>query len=295
MRVLLRILLPLLGVLATSGTASAQSRPVSEADRLFEEGLSLLDAGKTEEACAKLEASHKVEPAPGTLLALGDCLAKAGRLASAVRTFKEASEFARRIGDAKRAQAATDRALALGPQVSYLKVEVTPSDPPVTVRRDGAVIEPSLYGVPVPLDPSTYSLQATAPGHVEWSSRVELRDPGTATIKVPRLALVDKPAPVAPPNEARPALGPRRKLALGLGALGLIGLGAGGFFAVRAASDWSTAKDTCTGDADLRCTDPIGLEHAHDAQREADVSTVVSIVGVAALGAAVVLWLTDAR
>lgn len=287
----------LLLLLATSGTAAAQGRPVSEADRLFDEGLTLLDAGKFDEACAKLEASHKVEPAPGTLLALGDCQAKAGRAASAVRTFKEASEFARRIGDAKRAQAAMDRALALGPRVSYLKIEVTPSDAAVTVRRDGAVVEPSLYGVPVPLDPSVYSLEATASGRVDWRSKVELKEPGTVAITVPALALVPtiKPPPPTTPNEERPAMGTRRKVALGLGALGIVGLGVGGFFGIRAASDWSAAKETCAGDGDLRCTDPVGLEHARDAQRAADVSTVVSIVGVVAVGAAVVLWLTDAR
>jgi hypothetical protein len=43
------------------------------ADALFKAGRTLVKQGKFSEACPKLEASHKLDPATGTLLALGDC------------------------------------------------------------------------------------------------------------------------------------------------------------------------------------------------------------------------------
>ena len=105
-----------------AATAAGAGEARERGGSLFDEGLTALDAGKFDEACAKLEASHKGRAAPGTLLALPETARpKPAAPRAQLRTFKEASEFARRIGDAKRAQAAMDRALALGPRVSYLK------------------------------------------------------------------------------------------------------------------------------------------------------------------------------
>lgn len=275
-------------------TSPAIAAP-TEADRLFDEGIALLDAGKFDEACTKLEASQRAEAAAGTLLALGDCLAKAGKTASALKTFREAGEFARRVGDAPRVRAADSRAELLVPVVPSLKIEVT-AEPPVTVRRDGNVIEPSQWGVAVPLDPASYALDASSPGRVTWSKQVDLRGAGTTTITVPKLALAPAPAAQRPPAvDEGTGWSMRRKAALATGAVGVIALGIGGVFGVKASSTWSDAKAACRGDGDVTCPTSRDTELARSAGAQADVATAFVIGGVVALGAAVVLWLTDAR
>jgi tetratricopeptide (TPR) repeat protein len=283
-------------LLASSAHAQqpAPKPPTSEADRLFEEALSLLDAGKYDEACAKFDASHRVDPAPGTLLSLGDCYAKAGKTASAWRSFREAAEFARRIGDPERTRVATERGAAIEPSLAKLTIVVEKSGAAVTVRRSGTVVEPTLWGVPVPLDPASYTIEATAPGRQPWSSTVELRE-GQKTVTVPALPL-PAPAVAAPPTtqpEQRPFFTTRKTVATGVGAVGLIAIGVGSFLGLGASSKWNDARSRFIDGEPLRCSDPAAADEARSAGSQADVATVTVTVGLVALGAAVVLWLTD--
>ena len=67
------------GILASVSLASAQS---AEAEVLFRDGKKLLKAGKLAAGCDKIEASERLESSVGTLLNLGDCRERLGRLAS---------------------------------------------------------------------------------------------------------------------------------------------------------------------------------------------------------------------
>lgn len=292
----------LLGLLAP---ATADAAP-NEADRLFEEGLALLDAGRYDEACAKLEASHRVEPAPGTLMSIGDCYSKAGKTASAWRSFREATEFARRIGDADRVQAAAARASALEKNLSKLVIVVTsPMAPAMVVRRDNAVVEPVLFGVAVPIDPALTTIEAAAPSYNTWTTKVDMREGAgrTVTITVPPLTASpsviagSSPSPTAPPTgSSSESFTPRKKTAAVVGGIGVLVLGVAGVFAIGASSDWDEAKQQCEGKGDpLRCSNAGAAEQARSAGRQADVATVAVGVGVVALAAAAVLWLTDRR
>src|ERR1041385_700610 len=79
------------------------------AEALFSAGRDLMAAGKFDDACAKFEASQKLDAGLGTLLYLADCYERANRLASAWATFKEAESIAMGRNDASRAQIAKDR------------------------------------------------------------------------------------------------------------------------------------------------------------------------------------------
>ena len=63
-----------LGIVLCSATAArADERASVDAEMLFREGRHAADMGNFALACEKFEASHKVQPAPGTLLNLADC------------------------------------------------------------------------------------------------------------------------------------------------------------------------------------------------------------------------------
>ncbi len=81
----------------------------ARADALFQQAQTLLDAGKVEAACSKLEASEAAGNSLETLLHLGDCYERAGRSASAWHAFQEAEAVAHAKKDADREQVAADR------------------------------------------------------------------------------------------------------------------------------------------------------------------------------------------
>jgi hypothetical protein len=78
---------------------------------------------------------------------------------------------------------------------------------------------------------------------------------------------------------------------IGLGVLGAVGLGAGSVLGLLASSKNADSKAHCLPDDENRCSER-GVELRDDAFVLADVATVGFVVGGAALGTAVVLWLT---
>lgn len=94
-----------------------------------------MGAGKYPEACPKLRASQKLDPAIGTLLKLGFCFTYTGQTASAWASFNDAEALARKTGDKSRANEAAKRARDLEGKLSKLVIESAAPD--VEVRRDG--------------------------------------------------------------------------------------------------------------------------------------------------------------
>src|SRR5262245_38471557 len=121
-------LLGLLGGLAAAPGARAESVPdaTAPAEALFQEGRSLLIAGKVDEACPKPEESQRLDPAAGTLLALALCHERQGKLAKAWAEFVDIEGRSRRDGRADREQMARQRAEALRPRLSTLTLRLPP-------------------------------------------------------------------------------------------------------------------------------------------------------------------------
>src|SRR5690349_10392129 len=71
---------------------------VAAATVLFDEGVKLMENGQPAEACPKLAKSQELAPSGGTLLALGECYEKLGRVASAWLAFRDAAARAASAG-----------------------------------------------------------------------------------------------------------------------------------------------------------------------------------------------------
>ena len=125
--------------------ADAAAQPADSEERartLYEEGTRLLDAGATAEACPKLEEAVRLVPdASGAHLALGVCLERAGRLATALHHLERAEALADPVALGERRERAAQAAAALRPRVARIRVVVeqgTSSSAVVTI--DGRVV-----------------------------------------------------------------------------------------------------------------------------------------------------------
>lgn len=278
--------------------ARAAPQDDASAEALFLDGRKLMDAGRFDEACAKFAASQRFSPGVGTLLNLGDCYEKAGKLASAWAVFRDAIEASQRAGREDREVLARDRAKALEGQLGKLSLSVTGARPGLVVKRDGIEVDPAAFGVAVPVDAGEHRVEASAPGYATWAQRVVTKDRGVHSVAIPELERDD--ATAAPPSGAgggdpSPSDGDAGSAQrtwgwVGVG-VGAAGLAAGGVFALLAKSKWDEAQsDYCRSDRE--CT-PRGVELVDEARGLGNIATVASVAGVAVLGTGIVLVLTS--
>lgn len=289
-------------VLLVTGAAHADVTATERAmaRELFEQGRKLMKDKKYAQACAKLGESQRLDPAPGTLLNLAVCHEAEGKPATAWSEFNDALTLARRDGRNDRVELATKYLQKLEARLSRLTIEV-PMDsrvPGLEVRLDGGGVGKPVWGTAVPVDPGDHVVEATSPGREPWRAEIALGDNGDRqSVKVPRLKKLAEPKPGAAPKD-QPAAdrgartedtgSAQRTAGYVVGALGLVGLGIGGYFGLRAFSRWDERNAHCT---DAGC-DPTGVEAGDDAERAAMIANVGVGVGLAAVAVGTYLVLT---
>jgi hypothetical protein len=148
------------------------------------------------------------------------------------------------------------------------------------------------------VDPGHRVIVATA-GGAEQMAEADLAEGASQTVEL-HFAAPGTAAPAFPASAAEPTSEPTREapsdgstqriLGLVTGGVGVVALGVGGYFTLRALSKKSDSN------ADGRCNgndcDAIGLGLRDDAVQAGNVATVASIVGLVALGGGAVLYLT---
>ncbi len=167
-----RRVLPLLIALACApGAAAAQptDEPSREtrAEQLFRAATPLVDAGRYAEACAKLEESERLDPALGTEFNLGVCYERSGKLAAALRVFRQVAVAAQAAGKSERARAARERASALEPRVPV--VEAPRADLEAPPAKSETPIAPA--ATPAPFAPATTAKRAEYAPSYGWDTR----------------------------------------------------------------------------------------------------------------------------
>jgi hypothetical protein len=289
------------GVLwATPALADPPTDPAA-AETLFEEGRKLLDAKKVDEACAKFEASNRMDPAVGTLLNLGDCNEKRGRHASAWSNYKAAQSLALTRNDTTRADFAKKKADGVQPKVSMLTIAVQEPVPGLKVSRDGQAIDEGAWGTPIPTDPGPHTVEATAPNKKPSSQKITIPEAASnQTLKIePLVSDGTAPPPVTPPPGEKkddlvvrePFLTTGRIIGFAGIGIGAIAVGVGAVFALGAKSTWNEALDAGECDSNAGCTED-GLVTNENARSKGNVATafIVSGLVVAAIGVGCLLF-----
>jgi hypothetical protein len=303
--------------------AEAGAAQKAAAESIFDDALKAMRSGRYADACPKLEESERIDPGIGTLLYLGECYEKTGRTASAWATFREAASSAQAKGEEERARVAAGRADRLQAALSKLTIAVAPETARIgtlRVTRDNLAIEASLFGVAIPVDPGKYHVVASADGYEPFQTDLEiLANAGAKILQIPAL----KPLPMPPINAAgaptngvpitnvapitatagpgvatapmtndTPPAAPNglRTAAYVTGAIGIVGLGVGSYFGVRAISKNNNAESFCPrGD---KCDEPQGVALTNQAKNAAVASNITMAIGAAFVITGVVLYLT---
>jgi hypothetical protein len=263
------------GLLVTlvARTAHADPADSAKAEALFRQGRAAAEAGNYAVACPKFEESYRLEPAPGTLLNLGDCEENQGQLVRAWQHFRQlhdelpASDRRKSLAD-RRAKAALVRA-------PKLRV-VLASAVPATVVRDDAVLDRASLGVRVPVEPGKHVIVVSAAGRRDNHYEVLVGDGEDKEIAV-AVGEPDSKPPVlhreamhAPSSDGSA----RRTTTIVLGGVGLASVATGGALGVFAA-------------AELANTRP-----ATQLQTPLVVGTVFIGAGIVLLGTALIVALT---
>ena len=284
-----RLALSAASLIALGGApAAAQSNPAI-AEQMFREGQQLLRQGRFAEACDKLAASQRLDPATGTLMNLAYCHELEGKTASAWSEYADVVAQSARAAEPQRERFAREHAAALEPTLSKMRVEVRPEAARLEVRLDGTPMPPASVGPEVPVDPGEHTLEASAPGKKAW--RQSLRVDAGRGVTVVRVELEDDDGTgvaQAPPGH------PSRTAAYVLGGVGVAAVGLGVALLVRAIAFDHKSNDEASVARQFSPPDPTfvsaSLADHQSAVGNQTAGLVTAGVGAAVLGVGAYLF-----
>jgi hypothetical protein len=283
----------LLAALACAALASSpRVARADEAEDLFDKGRKLMeDATKLDEACRTLEASLALHERGDTLLNLGECHRRQGKIASAHAEFDKALRIGASVGFGEATEVATRLRDELATKLSRVTVTV----PAEVAALEGLVVE--LGGKPwpkerwntaVPMDPGPIQVTAVAKGHKRFAADVALgaeKDDKTITVALEREP--PPPAPPKPPPPPPPAPAAKKPVwpwVVGATGLGLAGAGVAFAFVQRGAA--KELDDRC-GEGRAACPAGYDFEGARATElRSFGLFVGLGAGGLVALGAA---------
>lgn len=282
-------------IIGTSATRAAAQDSAS-AEALFEAGKQLLDEGKVADACPKFEESLKLDDAIGTRFQLARCYEALGRTASAWTLYLDVAAKAKASGQADREGFARGEAARLKPGLSKLTIVVPPEARAtgLEITRNGVPVGAGQWDLPLPVDPGEIQITAKGPGKKEWRGSVTVGSKGASeTFELQPL----EDAPAEPGGAASTSAAPAPQglstlqwVGIGTGALGVVGLGLGGVFAMNAQD-----KHEQSGCVDGACRDQNALSLNSDARAAGNLATVALVAGGVLVATGVTLFLVGPK
>ncbi len=312
--------LSLLGPLALSSPAIAQD--VAAADALFNRGVTEMKAGQYKKGCPLIAESLRVDPQPGTLFTLSQCEVKWGRVATAVARLDDYLQLYERLTPDQKVQqqnrpkVAKEQRDKLALDVPELTLSLPPGAPAGTVvKRDGAVVAGAALGLGLPVDPGEHVVSTQAPGGALWEQQFTIakgeKKPLVLEVKAaptieartalaaPVVVATPEPAKQEPPlPETKAGTSGRRVAVYAIGGVGVAGLVLGGVMGGLALGKKSTIEANC-GEAigapsELDCNQT-GYDASKSVKALGLVSTIGFAAGLAGVGTAIVLLLTEPK
>jgi hypothetical protein len=313
-------ILALVAPLAFASPALAQD--IATAEALFNRGLAEMEAGNYTAGCPAIAESQRLDPRAGTLFTLAQCEVRWGRIATAVTRLGDYLQLydrlptGQKVRQGDRAKVAREQLEKLTPEVPELTLSLPPGAPAGTVvKRDDAVVAGAALGIGLPVDPGEHVVSTQAPGGTLWELRITI-----AKGEKQPLVLEVKPAPTV---EARPAMAPpsvvaapvlpppvlplppaesgpssRRVAIYAASGVGIAGLVLGGVMGGLALGKKSIIESHCGSAIHLaeptRC-DKDGFDAGQSVKTLGLVSTIGVVAGLAGVGTAVVLLVTEHR
>jgi hypothetical protein len=279
-------------VLALTGTAAAD-----KADALFKKGKKLLAEKRYADACSAFEQVDKLDPGIGAKLNVARCYEEWGRLARAYQWYVEAHKMAVETKD-DRAAKIKERLEDVDGDVPRVTIRMPEGADPVAVTRlmlDGQPVVLSLLGEEQRVDPGPHVIEYTVNGEKKKKmAPVERGGSSEVMLDIPKAKKTDKPDPgetpekpgvVAPPVPGRN----QRIIGISVASAGLVTMGIAGIVTLGARGTYNDAIGAhCMGTTTM--CDPEGLTITRDARHTANIATVVTLLGGAALAGGIVLY-----
>jgi hypothetical protein len=286
----LRALLVGLAVALSAASAGAEPRDAAAAEALFRQGREAADAGDHAKACEKFKESNRLDPALGTVFNIADCEEKLGRLATAWQLFQEVAQRLQAGDD--RQGIAKERARTLEPRLPRLTVRLAAAAPSGTqVQRDGVELGSASLDTPLPVDPGSHSVTATAPGHEPRVFNVVLREAEAQAIEVQPGAQSSGNVVTEVTTDRAPSSN-QRTVGYVLGGVGLVGLAVGTVAGVMVLERKSTVDDNCN--EAKRCNQE-GFDAAESGRTLGVVTTAGLVVGALGLASGAYLILSSPK
>lgn len=277
--------------LVTHGQDASSSDNREEAERLFDEGRELMmTPGKLDAACDTLARSLELMERGDTYLNLAECHRRQGKTATSWREFGKALEHAKTVEFKEAIETAKTIRDGLEAKLSRLTVRVderTAALEGLAIELNGEPLPRDQWGTAMILDPQTYTVKATATGHQDFSSSVELgddKDNKEVVVALEPVVPPPTPAPAPPPPPAPKPEPPPSTSDGGVHPLTIIGFAVAGAGFIAYGVTGGLALDRRAG-FDEDCPDdlcPAGREDDIDeAILLADVASGMLAVGLA--------------
>jgi hypothetical protein len=285
-------------VVSLGGIAAAdKDKDRDRADVLFRTGKRFMAEKRYADACAAFEQSFGLDPAIGTELNTARCYEEWGKLARAYRAYVHAEDMAKQAKDARTSKI-HELVVGIEKDVPRLTIQLPEGAVAAGVRvaLDGTTIGATELGKPQLVDPGPHMIEYQSGNEVKQTKVIPVERGSEAkfVLDLPGFAKArdhdkdrdsdDDSAPLDPAH--------RRKLvAYGVAGAGGVLVGVSSYLALSARSQYNDALSAHCMHKTTTC-DQQGLAATHDARHEANIATATFLLGMAAVGGGVALYLT---
>lgn len=272
----------------------ARGDNLKEAEKLYAAAVKEMAAGKYERACPLFEeAKEKAPEHVRTGMTLAQCYGEWGRPGSAFDELQRMRVLALQQKKLDKVTAIDEQLSTIRKNAPLLLIRVATeagNQAGLSISRNGKNVPTSSWDTPMPVDPGTYRIEATATGKDPWETSVAVESPGktiTVLVDPPSWKLTTSSSDKGSPSE--PAKPPSNKTRT----IGFVGLGIGGAALVTggilgglAISKQSDGASYCNGQN--ACTQP-GYDLRSTAYLFGNASTALIAVGGALAATGVIL------